>query len=439
MKLGQLHLTAESAMASAVDDADINNDLNPESAEHSALGEDEVTGNDEAAALDEQAQEIQSTDQALDGQDQSLNTAFNAADELNEIQAAAQNMAAQGGALSPASASIVETTMESIMKRLGIEPVAFPTVEAYSSTYGRRDATRLTMEGLADASKRAWDRLIAMLKELMSSVLGFLERAFQNRALLEKRILQLKARAKNIQSDWSRKSETVRGPFVRALTFRAEASEDTTWDIINTSRALAGGFGLGVKTINEIRDSKIPGDAADIRILKDFMETALRGNLQFSVKDGSEYTELFGALPNGMSLGFRESLGPDAIYYHTNRGKTVETPSEMEALDDSAITPLLNAGLDVLRQLKDLESRSGGLVDAVRGVIRNLENEYARLRSAMGSEDHTKRYAAQRRARAVQTILTKIIGRFPSTIFMSVKHTADYCEASIRNFTPERK
>lgn len=434
MKLSNLVPSLED-LAQSVEDTDIQ-PSQAEEQEQTNVDQNNVTGDDQAAELTEQVAETEAASQDIEGIGKDINTADNAVRHLEQIQDAAEDIAATRGGLTPSSAQIIQSTLESIHRSLGISQPAIPTIESFSGTWSKKEATRMTLESLGDSAKGAWEKLIQHLKNLMESVYNFLIRVFQNRALLEKRILNLKIKLRSMGTDVVKKSDELKGSFVRGLVFDGRMNVDTAYAALSTSRTLVSAYDIGVDAIDRIRDGRLPADDSHVVMIKDYLENTL-SHVRVSYKSGSETEDIYGALPNGMSIGFRKGSSQDAIFYHTNTPMNGgEAPTTAVAMEHRDIYHLLDQSLDVVKRLRSIENRTAGIMDAVKGIMRKLSNEYIRLRAALGSADHDNVLQARSQARAVQLILSKIIGRFPSSIFVSIKNIADYCDAAIRNFKP---
>lgn len=376
-------------------------------------------------------EEAQKSIEIVQGADKDYATPANL---LDEIQQAGNDAAAnKGGVLSQLEAQSIQTSVESIMNTLGMSMPAMPVMEAYKGTWSGREATRITMESVLDSAKEIGKRLISTLKAILEYAINFLAGLIKNRALMEKNVERLIAKAKAIDASKEKKKNVVSGRFVHALATNGKHTTAGIFGILDDSRDLITGYGFAYQQIRDLRDGK--GKPANAQYIGRTIANSLRVVGVAAPVDEND-VELHGYFAGGLSMGIvRDDSGGETVRFISNAGKVARTKDpEMEAVEPRDIIAALEEALVTIRTLRKVEGTTNRISDAVKGIIRQVEGEYYNLRGNLGSEEYARKAAANKAAKEAQELLQRMIVRFPSLTFSAVKNTCDWASAQINNY-----
>lgn len=344
-----------------------------------------------------------------------IEDAFEAESEIENLLEGAEETLAEGG-MSAKEAKNLEVSFESILRTIGMSPkqvdfIQTPvlTQESYGSNVSRYGATVSTIENLKETSSTIIKKIIAVLKSAIGTVVGFLTKLVNNRALMKKHITNLQAKAKDIDTSKQKKAEDSFKGGASSLAMDGRASVETASRILTD----AGDFVLGASAIaSAVGAAKGPEDA--IKAVK------------ASLRSGMHAT-------NGRTLKIEEK--DDSISVTFEEGKKADS---IEAPSKEQIIKLLNEASATLDVLRDVEKTRTKFKDGIQAIISRLEEVSQVVRSKIGSEESKKKAAeaadTKKKARIARSLLSKAGGSLPAAAFSAVKAVADYCAQGIRNY-----
>lgn len=389
---------------------------------------DETTEGTETAAEDEFDSELASDQAAVESSHDVAQRSIDIASNLDALQASAAEVVRNNeGALTPSAAMMLSASMESICGLLKIDYTPLATTETFSSTWSKRAATTQTMEGLMDTMKKAGQAVIEVIKKALEAAKRFLSGIFANRTLLEMRVKSLSGKVAKLNNGSAPKEAEITGSFAKRLSFKGKSDYSSVMQILNTSNEINGLYGLGVSFIKDIRDKKMDSDMH--QEFGSFLGKTF-GQPSVSIDVNGKTIEGYGAVIGSMSMGVSEE---NMNLFLVANGNT----SELESMETPKVFEMkaaLAKAISVIQGLIKAESSFNTVTDMLKGIIRTVETEYNRLRSAMGSEEHSARLAINKQAKLAQSVLSKMIARLPGLVFMSVKYVCDWVNAGIRAY-----
>lgn len=399
-----------------------------EDLENNEVAMDETTAGTETAASDEFAAMLASDQAEVETSHDVAQRSIDIASNLDAIQASVNEVVqSNSGAMTPSAAMMLSASMESICRILKIESMPTVTHEAFVGTWSKRSATTQTMEALGETLKKAGHAVLNAIRNAMDAAKKFLSGIFANRAILEMRVKSLLAKVTKMDNSQAPSKNEITGSFVKSLSFQGKSDYSTVMQVIQTSENINGLYGLGVSFMKDIRDRKM-GDNLHGEFASFLRDTF--GYPAVRLKDESREIDGYGAVINSMSLSVNEETFTLNLVTNgsTQHLESMDTPKVFE------MKAALTKALVVIQNLRKAEAAYNTVGDLLKGIVRLLENEYNRLRSAMGSEEHSARMELNKQARAAQAVLSKMIARLPGLVFMSVKYTCDWAAAGIRAY-----
>lgn len=442
MKIGNMTLTAESNSAPPMKTEEVikmneETPATPQVAEPAGVDEANIDNNpDETEAeqaadlaeLSEASEENAVNDIAIEKQGDTVQSFFKAADELDAIQQSVDSSIKKTGSISPVSAEIIETTIESIFKDLDIARPVIPSNEAFSGTWTKKAASAATLESLEKSNESVGSKLIDMLRKIFESVMSFLAGLLRNRALLERHIRKLLERANKMQGDWTRKSDKIEGFFAHKLQIGDKADFSTVNRILTTAGHSVEIFDTLTKSIADIRDGRGGDDPGQDAINK---LKSIVGKSTSTIEYEGKTTECYGAYPRNRALVIDDS--GDSFNVAMVARKVGDLLPDMAAPDLKEIKSGLTTALSTIEKLRAVEGKVNRLKDMLSGFLRTLETKYQQLRGAMGSEEHAAKAKLAKEAKVVQTFVSKLAGKFPGETFSAVRNVGDWALAGMRN------
>lgn len=409
MKLGQIVATNEDLSADG------------------ALGATEAALEAEKTATDvaEGNVEVVEGAKCIDGVDTGIEDAFEAQDRVEDLLEAAQDTMQQGG-MTEAQAKLLEITHESIMASIGLShrngsmknPVA--SLESFRHSETRASKTLLTVEGLMDSAKDIGSKIIAALKALLSTAMGFIANLLKNRALLAKHLDNLEKRLKALPNDIKLKNAEISGG-AAAISIDGKASVDTAKKIAASATAMCGtiaGIVAAVKTTSNAEEAI----------------TQVKAAVRSMQKNGEGH----GFLTAGRSVVIKHE--GDTFELSIKEGKTAEkaeAPSRAEMLN------LVVAAKTTVQALRDIEKVQTPFKDSINNLITRLGEVVNVVRSKVGSEEtkakQAEAAAVKKNARVARAILSKAGGPLPGAVFAAAKGIADYVVAGLSNIEAEKQ
>lgn len=410
----------------------------PEPATPAGVSEENIQPNPAQTEAEQASEVVEVADPEADkevvavtqGDSDNFDTPAEMLDEIQQVgnEAAANN----GGVLTKFEANAIQTSVESIMSSIGMDVPSMPTMEAHTSTWSGKEAARLTMESVLTSAKAIGKKIIDGMKAMLEYTINFLVGLVKNRALMEKNIERLIAKAKAIKPNWQHREDQVSGRFVHGLSSRDKSDVATLHSILGDSVDLITYYGFANEMLREIRDGSQPAN------LINKLASAVTDNAQ-QIGKASPTTEndvyLYGNYAGGMSIGIvRDDRGEDSIRFISNSTKARTKNPTMAAEDPSTVIDALESALILIRTIRKIEGTVNRVSDMVKALIRRVEGEYYNLRGNLGSNEYANKAKANKDARDAQEIMRRMIVRMPSMAFSAVKNTADWASAQINNY-----
>ena len=162
-------------------------------------------------------------DQDLD----TLDTASDDIDSLNDVTKVIEN-SAEGDGMSEDTAKMAEVAVESIMRRQGMSMTynPIPSMESFARTSSRMSATKLSLEGIKETAGNLWKRFIDFINNIGEKIKDFFKRITEGvLPKLKTRCEQLKnalANAETIQTDIPAKGKS----FAKHLRYNGELTPE---------------------------------------------------------------------------------------------------------------------------------------------------------------------------------------------------------------------
>lgn len=380
---------------------------------------------DDQAQMNELSTELQEDDSQVNQAGQNVIDLSNAAQVLNELEQQASQTVTETGSISPTSAKVIETTLESIRSKLGIEIVSLPSSESFKGKWTANEASRLTVESIMEVAKTVFAKLMAAIEFVIQTVGDFLVTIFRNRAILEKKLLAQIQRVKGVTSTTFISPE-LSGEYVDTLCYRGNTNISTILKITNTADISISQFGRINSIIQNIRDDK----DVDPGVISEFFDLLFLSG-QVKTEFCGRPIDAAGAFVNGESFAVVScSSGQDEALFLPNG---VSKGIIMKALSPGEITVILNAALSTIRNLRKIESTSDTLMNAAKNVLKSIKYQYNSLRGSMGSDDHAAKAKLYESGKALQSCLSKLIGKLPGKVFSACLGIYNLSEKCINN------
>lgn len=385
--------------------------------------EDELVAAETATEVAEVNTEVTSEESEIDNIDTALADGEAAEDKITELQDLAEDslvgdgeevvegeLGQEGEGLTEGGAAVVEITLESILKPIGMSHVRMqPSLESFKTKQGRREVTMEALENLKESGKKLADNIVAGLKAALNTVVNFIVGLMKHRGLLIKHLTNLVAKAKGLGSG-SGKEAKVKGG-AKALG----GSLQSAMEIIGNSGKLVDACEAAAEVLNSTKENVAPAVSAKL------LASGING-----LKVSGGRTVEIGADDDSVKIELKE--GADV--------------KEADALDRGGMVKLGDAAIDLLKRLQTFEKTQSKLKSAVTAIIARVSEAYSKTRAQIdvsranvdGMVKHAADYFAKRDARVARTLMSKIGGSFPSAAFAAAKGAADYITASLNNF-----
>lgn len=433
MKLGDYIYTPENAEVLGGEGLAADQMPGQENAEPNDPKINELTMNtevDEAAAKDEAETQVTDFNRSLKESSKVTNDLDNAASLLDDLQDTGNALIKEKGALTPVAAEIMATSLESIYKNLDIPRPVMPSMETFGGTWSKKDASRLTMEAIAEAKPGIIGSLIERVAAMAKYVANFFKGLMMNHGILIKALKKKEDRLLDVKNNSSMKSDHLTGRHVSAFQFGTAVSYETVNRVLSTASASVDYYDYVNAAIQSIRDSRDPD--------KDLgkLDTIVGRVASTEIDINGKRETIYGAYPNGKSLYLK--LGEDyrsRVSFATNIPDGGERIDTMKALTPSECGVIVRLALRTMESFSKVENRFKTLSNAIDGILRSIKGEWNRLRSAMGSESHTKEVELRARVTALQSYLSELVGRLPSQIYSACNHADSLVRQAIDNFS----
>jgi hypothetical protein len=403
-----------------------------------ATAQDDVGAAETATEVAEVSNEVGQDVAEIEAVDTGISDAEGAQDTIAELTGVAEaSLAADGeqvpegevgqdgDGLSETEAAVVEITHESIMRSLGfqVERKTY-TPESFNDKKSSRQVTMEALEGLKDSAKKVGEGIMKALRAAFDMVVGFIAKLINNRALMEKHLVNLTKRVTEAKEGPKKEAKLKAGATILSLN---GASDATT--AVRVLEGLDHCLGIAEK-------------AADVMYRNKSLEDATR--------IGMEVQEALAALPaNGKGKGILG--GGKAFETNMSAASTTDdagkvsmavievggTKEEIDAPSKSEMNNVLNAAKKVLGHLRAAEKIRSRLKDFVMAVQNASVKAVNMVKTRVGSDESKARATGMDAFRVAvmtaRTIMTKFMTATFSHSFKAVKAAADYVSAGLRN------
>lgn len=389
----------------------------------------EVEAPEQAAETAVQAAELGSDMQTevtqIDGMDTGIDDAEQAQGQLTELQTVAEDsltgetetvaegeVGEQGDGLTEGEAQLIEISHESIMAAIGM-PVTRRkyTPESFGNKNGRREVTMEALDGLKESAKKMSAGIVRALKAALDTVVGFIAKLVNNRALMAKHLKNLEGRLNEVGNEGPKEAAFATGASTLSLNGKADAG--TADDVLN---AASQNLVIARKIADKLYQKKDAVSNADIISDLSSLPTNGKGH---------------GILGSGKAFGVSDDVAMLEVLDVGGVAETIKAPTKEE------MKRVLGNANKVLNELKDAEkvrSRLKDFTDAVALIAGRAKTEVtSRVGSAAGKEKGAEELGVVKAARIARKIMTKFMTTVFGNAFKVIKAAADYVNAGIKN------
>lgn len=356
--------------------------------------------------------------------------AIDLASSLDELESSTQKIVDENaGSLPVPAATIAQASMESIMACLGISYKPAVTLESLRGTYSKKAATAATLESFKDNIKKAFDAVISAIKNTVSAVFGFVASLINSKSAIEKVLKDNLNKLKAISKEGTKaKVPQIYGSFIDKLTVSGNLDPDK---VISDTEKLTHLYSSMSDTIKELRDRGGLPDGVETRVSKT-LDDLFSSDTRAIKKPDGKYITVYGHFAGDAGVFVGEN-GYTLQILHGRNDYSAMTPINTPAINDTI--SLTEKTIALLNKMNSIENQLDTVKSLVLGMLRGLENEYNRLRSAMGSEEHEKRTLAFKKAKDLQKVMNGSITRIPLLVIQACKVVAALSSAVCLAYT----
>lgn len=364
-----------------------------------------------------------------------IETSVDAAGELQEVHDTLGASVEDGEGVSEETAKMAEIAVEAICAKVGIsarEARMIPAMESFGSANSRLTATKLAMEGIKETATRIWEAIKKAAIHVWNVVKSFFAGLVKSRAMLEKHLTNLKARAGNAKGDPKEKKISTGA---KAFTIDGTASLDTVYAVLDDSVALAP---MSVK-LGEIADhlAMVGVDREDVNAAFKGAMSKLQNSKSSKTMDNGKTAH--GRLVNGRAIVVTPGKD-DAI--PTLAVETTEKTfaKEIDAPTKEQIVAMLEKATKALTDLKEFDKVSKTL-EKVTKLTTDYADKMIKAASSGSDDDKTKEEGKKtaETMKGINNMISKVGVACPSLMFGAIKAVADYANAGLNNLVVEKK
>lgn len=412
-------------------------------AEELANAEEGVEAQETATEVVEAAAEVTGDVDAIEQTDAAIDDAFEAGDQIDELTTVAEDSLAadgetveegevgvEGEGLTEGEATMIEITHESIMRSLGM-PIdsrrATFTAESFGNKANRRQLTMEALDGLKQSAKNVGAGIIAALKAAWNSVSNFIAGLLRNAGLMEKHLINLDAKVKNLDASLKPRADKFKTA-AGALSVNGVASPATAHQILKSAAgAVTAAAAIG-DALGRMKNSNVEAALTDAK-------GEVKGAIEkIGDKAAADGKEAYGHFSGGRSVVVDEN-GSVSI---TEGGKKAE---EIAAPSREDMASLIREARAVCVKLKEVQKNSSKFKSLVDYLTARLSELGSNVKAKVGTEGTkiagTMDSAVKQAARLSKSLMSKAGGQLPGLAFQSVKAVADYVTAGLNNYKPE--
>lgn len=429
-----------------------------ENLEEVAPVEDAVTAAETTAEVAEATSAVEADVTQIENVDQGIEAATDAHDKLGELTEIAETSLAaegeevaegevgqEGEGLTEKEAALVEITHETIMASLGykVERKTY-TAESFSNKRSRRQVTIDTLESLTDKAKNLGQNILKALKSAFDTVVGFIAKIINNRALMEKHLNNLESRVKALTDNLTPKDKTISaGAATLSMGGKGDASTASTIiGAVITNVAVA----KKVAEILKMKAGQEQKGMADMAELKQGIDSLpvngqgvgiLAGGKAFKVTltDADATLKEAASIKSGKDAGeFLTGIGKALKIEVVDNGGVTET---MAAPDKNDLLKIITGARSALAALRDAEKTRSLMAQFVQTVTKPLVDGYFAVQRNVGSDVKKEAWQGASGVKNLVYAALRVFTKFMTTIFSqsfrTIKGAADYVNAGLKN------
>jgi hypothetical protein len=390
----------------------------------------------------------------------SIEDATVAVDELTEQQEILGDTLAEGGdgegeGASPATAAAVSASVESIRRRVGLSRVdrtkPIPSKENFASKGSRRQATRMSQEGVSDTLKSIWEAIKRGLRLLADKIRSFLTGLTGSAAQLEKHLSSLQDRVRKLGGDNEKAEKELSIGAAKAFTIDKKADKATAITVLENAAAIPDAARELSEQVVKLSGVAVGGavktEGQYFTAVKAAVDKAFSGlgKVSFSGKAGENEgdREYYGHLVEGRAISVVTKTSGVAELRLEFVSNTDGTADKIEALDPAGMSEVLKKALAVTSKLESIGNVEKALKSAVDKCTQAADKAIAAAKAVAddGKEkdkaDELRHAAAA--VRSLNGIMAKMGLDLPKNAFSAARAAGDYVSSSIANFKPKKK
>jgi len=346
--------------------------------------------------------------------------------------------------------------VESIRRRVGVARVdrtkPIPSKENFASKGGRRQATRLSVEGISDTLKSIWEAIKRGLKLLGDKIRSFLTGLVGSASQLEKHLNSLQDRVRKLSGDNEVAEKELSIGAAKAFSVGKKADKSTAIKVLENAavipeaaRTLSDGV---VKLSASVAGGSVGDEGKYFGAVKGVVEGAFAnlGEVKYAGKDKNDdgkERKFFGTLVEGRAIAMVASTSgvPELrLEFVANNDGLAD---KIEALDVGGMNEVLKKALAVTGKLEGIGNVEKALKAAVDKCTQAADKALAAAKAvADDNKDKEKADELRHAAAAVRSlngVMAKMGVDLPKHAFAAAKAAADYTASSIANYRPKKK
>lgn len=392
----------------------------------------------------------------------SIEDATVAVDELTEQNEILGDTLTEGGdgegeGASPATAAAVSASVESIRRRVGLSRVdrtkPIPSKENFASKGSRRQATRMSQEGVSDTLKSIWEAIKRGLRLLADKIRSFLTGLTGSAGQLEKHLSSLQDRVRKLGGDNEKKEKELSIGAAKAFTIDKKADKATAVTVLENAAAIPDAARELSDQVVKLSAVAVGGNVKNegdyFQAVKAAVDKAFSGlgKVEHSGKDKPEADgkdrAYYGRLVEGRAIAVVMSTSGVPELRLEFVSNTDGTADKIEALDPAGMNEVLKKALAVTSKLESIGNVEKALKSAVDKCTQAADKAIAAAKAVAddGKEkdkaDELRHAAAA--VRSLNGIMAKMGLDLPKNAFSAARAAGDYVSSSIANFQPKKK
>lgn len=392
----------------------------------------------------------------------SIEDATEGVDELVDNQEILADTLTEGGdgdgeGASPATAAAVSASVESIRRRVGLSKVdktkPIPSKENFASKGSRRQATRMSMEGVSDTLKSIWEAIKRGLRLLADKIRSFLTGLTGSAAQLEKHLSSLQDRVRKLSGDNEKKEKELSIGAAKSFTVDKKADKSTAVAVLENAAAIPDAARTLSEQVVSLSGVAVGGNVKSegdyFKAVQAAVDKAFSGlgEVQYTGKDkpeaDSKSRKYYGKLVDGRAIAVVSSTDgvPELrLEFVSNSDGSAD---KIEALDPAGMNEVLKKALAVTAKLESIGNVEKALKSAVDKCTQAADKAIAAAK-AVADDGKEKEKADELRhaaaaVRSLNGIMAKMGLDLPKNAFSAARAAGDYVSSSIANYVAKKK